>query len=212
MNTNILEGKVVVVTGAASGIGKAVAIQAARHGARAIIVSDLVEEPREGGRSTVEEITDLGVSVRFHRADVSQRADVDALVEAAREFGGIDVMVANAGITAKADGYDVTEEDFQRLMRVNLDGTLFSAQAAARQMKSIGKAGRLGTQGPRCRSNGSLPHESPSVPDFYLHQRGFAAADCRANLRRSGELQLRKTGAWRRRDTRVSSGTAGSLS
>ena len=143
MNTNILTGKVVVVTGAASGIGKAVAVQAARHGAKAIIVSDLNAEPREGGRSTLDEIADIGVPARFHRADVSQRADVDALVNAAEAFGGIDVMVANAGITAKADGFDVTEEDFHRLMRVNLDGTLFSAQAAARQMKANGKAGSI---------------------------------------------------------------------
>ena len=143
MNTNILQGKVVVVTGAASGIGRAIAINAAKHGAKAVVVSDISETPREGGTPTTHEIEALGVPVRFHKADVSRREDVDALVEAAAEFGGVDVMVANAGITLRADGPDVGTDDFHRLMAVNLDGTLFSAQAAARQMRSLGKAGSI---------------------------------------------------------------------
>jgi NAD(P)-dependent dehydrogenase (short-subunit alcohol dehydrogenase family) len=85
----------------------------------------------------------MGVLTRFHKTDVSQREEVDALVDVAAEFGGVDVMVANAGITLRADGVDVTEGDFHRLMSVNLDGTLFSAQAAARQMKALGKAGSI---------------------------------------------------------------------
>lgn len=143
MNTNILQGKVVVVTGAASGIGRAIAINAAKHGAKAVIVSDISETPREGGTPTTHEIEAFDVPVRFHKTDVSQREQVDALVEAAAEFGGVDVMVANAGITLRADGADVNEDDFHRLMSVNLDGTLFSAQAAARQMKARGKAGSI---------------------------------------------------------------------
>ncbi|VVE57302.1 3-ketoacyl-ACP reductase [Pandoraea iniqua] len=143
MNTNILQDKVVVVTGAASGIGRAIAINAARHGAKAVIVSDISETPREGGTPTTREIEALGVPVRFHATDVSQRDQVDALVDAAAAFGGVDVMVANAGITLRADGVDVSEDDFHRLMAVNLDGTLFSAQAAARQMKARGKGGSI---------------------------------------------------------------------
>ncbi|VVE32055.1 3-ketoacyl-ACP reductase [Pandoraea iniqua] len=143
MNTNILQDKVVVVTGAASGIGRAIAINAARHGAKAVIVSDISETPREGGTPTTREIEALGVPVRFHATDVSQRNQVDALVDAAAAFGGVDVMVANAGITLRADGVDVSEDDFHRLMTVNLDGTLFSAQAAARQMKARGKGGSI---------------------------------------------------------------------
>lgn len=141
--THILEGKTVVVTGAASGIGRAIAIAAARHGARAVIVSDITETPREGGTRTTDEIEALGVAARFHKADVSSKADNDALVEAAREYGGVDVMVLNAGISLKADGADVAESDYRRLMAINLDGTLFGAQAAARQMKELGKAGSI---------------------------------------------------------------------
>jgi NAD(P)-dependent dehydrogenase (short-subunit alcohol dehydrogenase family) len=141
--SGILSGKVVIVTGASSGLGRATAIQAARHGARAVIVSDVVEIGREGGAPTAKEIEALGVEARFVHADVSKRDEVDALIDVAEEFAGVDVMVANAGITLNQDGADVSEDDFHKLMAVNLDGTLFSAQAAARQMKDYGKAGSI---------------------------------------------------------------------
>lgn len=141
--SDILKDKTVVVTGASSGIGRAIAIAAARHGARAVIVSDITETPREGGAPTAHEIEALGVAARFLKADVSSKADNDALVAAAEEFGGVDVMVLNAGISLKSDGADVSEEDYRRLMAINLDGTLFGAQAAAADMKARGKPGSI---------------------------------------------------------------------
>lgn len=141
--SNLLNDKVVVVTGASSGIGRAIATRAAEHGARAVIVSDLTEVPREGGAPTASVIQALGANARYVRTDVSRRADNDALLSAADEFGGADVFVANAGITLQTDGADVPEEDYRRLMSVNLDGVLFGAQAAARQMKARGKAGSI---------------------------------------------------------------------
>lgn len=141
--SDILKDKVVVVTGASSGIGRAIAIGAARHGAKAVIVSDVTEKPREGGGPAVAEIEKLGVPARFHRTDVSKQSENDSLVEAASEFGGVDVFVANAGITVRSDGADVSEQDYRRLMSVNLDGVLFGAQAAARQMKKLGKPGSI---------------------------------------------------------------------
>jgi NAD(P)-dependent dehydrogenase (short-subunit alcohol dehydrogenase family) len=141
--SNLLNGKVVVVTGASSGIGRAIATRAAEHGAKAVIISDLTEAPREGGEPTASVIEALGASARYVRTDVSKRADNDALLTVADEFGGADVFVANAGITLPTDGADVPEEDYRRLMSVNLDGVLFGAQAAARQMKARGKAGSI---------------------------------------------------------------------
>ncbi|CAO3455195.1 SDR family NAD(P)-dependent oxidoreductase [Azospirillum largimobile] len=141
--SNILNGKVVVVTGASSGIGRAIALRAAEHGARAVIVSDVTETPREGGEPTADAIRALNVPAHFVKTDVSKRAENDALVAAAEEFGGVDVFVANAGITLRTDGAEVPEEDYRRLMAVNLDGVLFGAQAAARQMKAKGKAGSI---------------------------------------------------------------------
>lgn len=141
--SDILKDKTVVVTGASSGIGRAIAIAAARHGAKAVIVSDITETPREGGAPTAHEIEALGVAARFLKVDVSSKADNDALVAASEEFGGVDVMVLNAGISLKSDGADVSEEDYRRLMAINLDGTLFGAQAAAADMKARGKPGSI---------------------------------------------------------------------
>jgi L-rhamnose 1-dehydrogenase len=141
--SELLSGKVVVVTGAASGIGRAIAIGAAQHGAKAVIVSDVVEAPREGGPNTTSEIEALGVATRFVRTNVSKRDEVEALVAVAEEFGGVDVMVCNAGITLRSDGADVAEDDYRRLMSVNLDGVLFCAQAAARQMQALSKPGSM---------------------------------------------------------------------
>jgi NAD(P)-dependent dehydrogenase (short-subunit alcohol dehydrogenase family) len=141
--SDILQGKTVIVTGAASGIGRAVAIAAATHGAKAVLVADLSESPREGGLATTHEIDALGVPTRFVSTDVTRRAESDALVDEAAEFGGVDVMVCNAGITLGSDGADVAEEDYRRLMAVNLDGVLFGAQSAARQMKARGKLGSI---------------------------------------------------------------------
>ena len=141
--SDILTGKVVVVTGAASGIGRATAIMAAQHGAKAVIVADVIETPREGGGPTTAEIQALGVPARFIPTDVTRHSEVDALVQDAEEFGGVDVMVCNAGITLRSDGADVAEDDYRRLMAVNLDGVLFGAQSAARQMKARKKPGSI---------------------------------------------------------------------
>jgi L-rhamnose 1-dehydrogenase len=130
--SNILKGKVVVVTGASSGIGRAIAIGAAQHGAKAVIVSDVTETPREGGEPTVAEIEKLGVAARFQRTDVSKRLENDALIETATEFGGVDVFVANAGITLRSDGADVPEEDYRRLISV-VRSLHFSTEGVIRQ-------------------------------------------------------------------------------
>jgi len=141
--SDILQGKTVVVTGASSGIGRAIAVSAAEHGAKAVVTADIRETPREGGETTTATITALGVPARFVTTDVTSRAQNDALVEAAEEFGGVDVMVCNAGITLSEDGADVAEDDLHRLMKVNIDGVLFGAQAAARQMTDANRPGSI---------------------------------------------------------------------
>ncbi|MFF1913427.1 SDR family NAD(P)-dependent oxidoreductase [Streptomyces sp. NPDC058239] len=141
--SDIPAGKVVVVTGAASGIGRAIAVAAARHGAKGVIVADLTETPHEGGEPTVAAIQTLGVPARFVATDVTRRAHAGALVDAASEFDGVDVMVCNAVITLGADGADVAEADHRRLTAVDLDGVLFGAQAAARQMKDPATPGSI---------------------------------------------------------------------
>jgi len=141
--SDILAGKTVAVTGAASGIGRAIALAAGRHGARAVIAADLTQAPREGGTPTLDALAALNVPARFVQVDVTRRADASRLVDAAEQYGGIDVMVCNAGITLATDGADVAEDDYRRLMAVNLDGVLFGAQAAAARMQARGTRGSI---------------------------------------------------------------------
>lgn len=139
----MLVSKVVVVTGGASGIGRGIALAAARHGARAIVIADVEEQPREGGIATAAAVRALGVEARFQRVDVTKRGDLDALMVTSAELGGVDVMACNAGIALPGDGADISSDDFARLVAVNLDGVLASAQAAAQQMRDRGAAGSI---------------------------------------------------------------------
>ncbi len=139
----MLDGKVVVVTGGSSGIGRAIALAAARHGAAAVVVGDIRESPREGGHPVVEELRQHGATAHYCETDVARPESVAGLMAAAAELGGVDLMACNAGILIDADGADVAVEDYRRLMSINADGVLYSAQAAAAQMKERQKAGSI---------------------------------------------------------------------
>ncbi len=136
-----LENKVAIVTGGANGIGLAIARRFASEGAR-VVVADIDED---GGSRAVEEIGAHG-AVRFVRCDVGDRTDVENLVASVvQAWGSIDVLVSNAGIVHGADFLEVSEADFDRVLRVNLKGTFLVGQAVARQMVAQVKAG--GTPG-----------------------------------------------------------------
>jgi NAD(P)-dependent dehydrogenase (short-subunit alcohol dehydrogenase family) len=125
-----LENKVTIVTGGAKGIGLAIARRFASEGAR-VVVADVDDD---AGSRAVEEIGALG-AVRFVRCDVGDGAEVENLVRSVVEaWGGIDVLVNNAGIVHGADFLEITEADFDRVLRVNLKGVFLVGQAAARQM------------------------------------------------------------------------------
>ncbi|HEX3613077.1 MAG TPA: SDR family oxidoreductase [Sporichthyaceae bacterium] len=131
----LVDGKVAVVTGAASGIGRAAALALAAQGAKAIIVADVRKDPREGGTPTHEAVSCEG---RFVMCDVRKPGDLQAAVAAADEFGGIDIMVNNAGIVVMGDFLEFTEEQYDRQMDVNAKGVFFGTQAAARRMVEKG--------------------------------------------------------------------------
>lgn len=139
----LLAGRVIAVTGAASGIGRACAVAAAQAGARAVIAADLRETPREGGPSVREKVEEAGAAFRFVSCDVSRRADAGLITSAAVEFGGLDGMVCNAGIALRENFLTISEADYRRITAVNLDGAFFTAQAAANQMVAGQKRGAI---------------------------------------------------------------------
>ena len=130
-----LEGKIAVVTGAARGIGAACARRFAAEGA-AVVVADILEEK---GEATARAIRDDGGSAAFIPCDTGDAAQARALIEqTVARHGRIDVLVNNAGIFTIADFLDVTEEDFDRVLRTNLKGYFLVGQAAAREMAAAG--------------------------------------------------------------------------
>lgn len=139
----MLKGKVAVVTGGASGIGRAIALAMAQHGARAVIIGDLRPDPIEGGLPTAQLVAELGGHSVFVPTDISSATACSELIAAADAFGGIDIMVCNAGVAAPDDGPDVSQDAFQRMVSINLNGTMISAQAAAMRMREHGKAGSI---------------------------------------------------------------------
>jgi NAD(P)-dependent dehydrogenase (short-subunit alcohol dehydrogenase family) len=129
-----LKDRVAVVTGAAGGIGKAIAKRLASEGAL-IVVADLTQEPREGGGRTVDEIVSDGGHAEFVTCDVSREAEVEAAVAKAVALGGrIDIMVNNAAIGTDTPLLETSVEDFDRVMAVNARGVFLGCRAAIARM------------------------------------------------------------------------------
>ena len=133
----LLENKVAVITGAASGIGRQIALLYAEHGAH-IVVADLQAESREGGEPTHELCEQRGGRARYVQCDVTNLANLENAVGAAEEFGGVDIMVNNAGVFRQHTFLEASEADFEQMMAVNVKGVYFGAQAAARRMVQKG--------------------------------------------------------------------------
>jgi len=129
-----LAGKTAIVTGGASGIGRAIAILFAGEGAN-VVIGDVIDTPREGGAPTERVIADAGGTCRAYRCDVARWDDVDRLVgRAVREFGRLDVMVNNAAVVTGNRILETTEEDWDRVMAINAKGVFFGCKRAIQEM------------------------------------------------------------------------------
>ena len=130
-----LQGKVAIITGAARGIGRETALLFAAEGAK-VVICDLLDE----GEEVAEEIRSRGGEAIFYKLDVTDREAVKRMVDAVVErYGRIDILVNNAGITRDAQFLKMTEEDWDKVIAVNLKGVFNVTQAVAPVMVAQGK-------------------------------------------------------------------------
>jgi glucose 1-dehydrogenase len=130
----LLEGKVAVVTGASSGLGRAIAIRYAAEGAH-VVLADRRELPIEGGETTQVEIERAGGSAVSVPTDVSNWAEIDRLVAiAVGHFGRLDVMVNNAAAYTGTNLVETSEDQWEQVLRVNLTGMFYGCKRAVQQM------------------------------------------------------------------------------
>lgn len=136
-----LQDKVAIVTGAATGIGQAIALRFAQEGAKVVV--DYVGNPDTANKVS-DQIKALGAQSIAVAADVSKPDQVAALIDTTvKQFGKLDIVVNNAGIETKAPFVDYPIADLQKILAVNLVGPFIVSQTAARQMIKQGNGGRI---------------------------------------------------------------------
>jgi NAD(P)-dependent dehydrogenase (short-subunit alcohol dehydrogenase family) len=134
----VLDGKICLVTGSARGIGRGTAIEMAKQGAAAVMISDLNDE---GGRETVELVKAEGADADYVHCDMAVPEDVRALVDGTAErFGGLDVLHNNAGVHESAFTHQLTVEDlpedvFEKIFQINLRGPWLAMKYAAPHLR-----------------------------------------------------------------------------
>nr|WP_298098672.1 L-iditol 2-dehydrogenase [uncultured Shinella sp.] len=132
-----LEGKSALITGSARGIGRAFAEAYVREGARVAIADINLER----ANATAQEIGPAAYAVQM---DVTKQESIDAAIAACvKEAGGIDILVNNAALFDLQPIVEITRESYDRLFSINVGGTLFTLQAAAKQMIAQGRGGKI---------------------------------------------------------------------
>ena len=151
-----LTGKVAIITGSGSGIGKSIAIRFASEGATVVVDYRNHIEQAQDTKAKAEAAGGKAILVQ---ADVSVLADTQNLVDQAyKQLGRCDILVNNAGIEKSSDFWDVTEEDYDAVLNVNLKGAFFLTQAFVRRLRDAKHPGRI--------INISSVHEDMVFPDF----------------------------------------------
>src|SRR6476661_3139903 len=137
----LLKSKVAIVTGGNTGIGKAIVLELAREGANVVV--DYISHP-EATEELERQCAALGDQAIGVDADVSKVADLEKLVAAAvKAFGRLDIMVNNAGMETRTSVLDTTEQQYEKVLEVNLKSAFFGTQLAAKQMIAQGGGGRI---------------------------------------------------------------------
>jgi NAD(P)-dependent dehydrogenase (short-subunit alcohol dehydrogenase family) len=135
-----LQGKVAVVTGAGSGIGQSVSFRFAEEGAD-VVCADII---KASAQETAAAVQHRGGKAAVVAVDVSKKDQVEAMVaRALAEFGRLDIMVANAGISLNEPLLEMREETWDQVLGVNLKGVFLCCQAAAREMVKAGRGGKI---------------------------------------------------------------------
>ncbi|MFB6177483.1 MAG: SDR family NAD(P)-dependent oxidoreductase, partial [Halobaculum sp.] len=142
--SSLLDGQTAVVTGGASGIGRATAKRFAEEGAD-VVIADVRHDPRLEDRPTHRWIeSETGSRSEYVECDVTEIDDLRDAVEAADDFGGIDTMVNNAGITGPMEPFqEASPEEYREAMSVILDGVFFGSKVAAAKMLEDGTDGSI---------------------------------------------------------------------
>jgi len=151
-----LEGKVALVTGSSQGLGQAIAIRLAEEGADIII--DYRSHP-QGAEETKTKVEATGRKGFIVKADLGIVSDVHQMVsEGIQHFGKLDILVNNAGLEKNADFWDVTEQDYDNVLNVNLKGVFFATQAIVKHLIETKRSGKI--------INISSVHEELPFPHF----------------------------------------------
>jgi glucose 1-dehydrogenase len=154
--TNRFAGKTAVVTGGDQGIGRGIVLRLAEEGADVAIV---FRANRQGAEEVLAKVTGTGRKGLTIQADVGRVSDAQRLIhEAAGHFGSLDILVNNSGLEKNAPFWQVTEEDYDRVVNVNLKGTFFVSQAMACHLMQAKRPGRI--------INITSVHEELPFPNF----------------------------------------------
>jgi len=173
--SSLLAGKIAVVTGASSGIGRAIAVSFANEGA-SVVIADITEKPAEGGETTFEIIKRAGGTVSFQKTDVGRWEDVDALIgNTVSRHGRLDVMVNDAATYSGTALLQTAPAQWEEVMRVNLTGMFYGCKRAIQQMiiqeprhEVRGRLINLGSQQGIVTSPGDLPYGVSKAGAIYI--------------------------------------------